>query len=323
MPYLCIYLLKRRLERQVERMDRRKVVPRMKRAYRNMYAPQPDIYRGPATPCFQPGGRYEDWIPNDFTFIKDRDGNWHSFGITHPRPDGFIDDFNCGPNGHEAEFQLFHAVYEGTLEELAGSGNMRDVEKVLYPAQRIPGEKLECWAPCVVEKDGLYYMFYSPSPMRLAVSEDLYNWEPKGIVFEGAWNMRDPYIFYEDGIYTMVYVADDLYCRTSKDLITWSEEMIFQKNVYPGSAQESPCLIKRGGLYYLLWCICDGKNGWYDNRTFVFVADSLRGFDGLAPAAMLPGHAPEIIAENGKDYIVSVFYPENGLNIAGIEWKEI
>lgn len=291
--------------------------------FRNIYTPAPDVYNGPETESFKNGEVYGEWIPNDFTFIKDKAGAWHAFGITHPRPPCFTDDYNCSGNGHEAEFQLFHATYKGELNELLKDGKMTDEAKVLYPDERTEGEPLECWAPCVTEKDGKYYMFYSPGSIRLAVSDDLYNWESKGIVFSGPWHMRDPYIFFENGVYTMVYVSDDLYYRTSADLLEWSEERLFQKNVYPGSAQESPCIVKHDGKYYLLWCICDGSNGWYDNRTFVFSADSLYGFDGKAPVAILKGHAPEMISENGRDYFISVFYPENGLNIRPVEWEKI
>ena len=70
-----------------------------------------------------------------------------------------------------------------------------------------------------------------------------------------------------------------------------------------------------------MWCIYDGQNGCYDNRTYIFAANSLNEFTGKAPIAMLKGHAPEIISENGQDYIVSVYYPQNGLNIAKIMWE--
>ena len=86
---------------------------------------------------------------------------------------------------------------------------------------------------------------------------------------------------------------------------------------------ESPCLIKRDGLYYLLWCIHDGQNGCYDNRTYVFASETLDGFDGRAPLAMLKGHAPELICEDGEWYIVSVHYPVNGLSIAPIRWEYV
>lgn len=304
-------------------MQKRASAPRQSTPYRLVYAPAPSVYRGPDTPSFKSGGHYDEWIVNDFTCIRGRDGCWHAFGITHPRPPCFIDEFHCDGDGHEAEFQLFHAVWPGTLAELMKQGRMEDREKILHPQQRLPGEPRECWAPCVVEKDGLYYLFYSPGSIRVAVSSDLYHWQAQGPLFDGPAMLRDPYIIAENGVYTMVYVNDHLYSRTSTDLLHWGPERLFQENPFPGSSQESPCLFRRDGHYYLLWCIHDATNGWYDNRTFVFSADSLEGFSHRAPICMLQGHATELISEDGEDYLLSVFYPQNGLSMARVSWTEI
>jgi len=303
-------------------MEKRIPYPKIASQYRCIYTPGADIYKGINTASFRNGQTYTDWIANDFTFIK-KDEAWHAFGITHPKPPGFLDDYNYTGDVHEAEYQLFHCIYNGTLGALYDSGVMIEQEKILYPQQRL-NELPDCWAPCAVERNGQYYLFYTPQSVRYAVSEDLYNWTPKGVLFEGvASHMRDPYVFFEDGIYTMVYIDNDLLYRTSEDLTNWSEAKIFQKNPFASSvAQESPCIWKRNGIYYLMWCIYDGQNGCYDNRSFVFASKNLYDFTGKTPLTMLPGHAPEIITDGGNYYIVSVFYPENGLNIARISWSD-
>lgn len=303
-------------------MQTRIKAPVIVSGYRNVYRPGADIYRGIDTPSFQNGEKYENWIANDFTMIKDADNCWHAYGITHPKPPAFSDDFHFSGEIHEAEYQLFHCTFRGTLEELYEGGHFTEQEKVLYPQER-PGQRPECWAPCIVERNRSYYLYHTPGTVQLARTEDLYHFtvHPEGL-FGGPAYLRDPYVFYEDGVYTMIYVTGHLYCRTSTDLIHWGKEQLFQANPFgPGSAQESPCLLKRHGIYYLMWCIHDGQNGCYDNRTYVFASESLDGFTGKAPVAMLKGHAPEIISENGQDYIISVFHPENGLNIAKIEWE--
>jgi len=302
-------------------MKKRIPYPKIASPYRRIYIPQPDIYKGIDTASFRHGQVYQDWIANDFTLIKDKNKTWHAFGITHPKPPGFVDDFNYSGDVHEAEYQLFHCVYDGTLDSLYNGGMMSEQEKILYPQQRI-NEQPDCWAPCAIEKDDLYYLFYTPQSVRYAVSKDLYNWNPQGTLFEGPAHLRDPYILFENGIYTMVYIEDDLLYRTSENLIDWSEPKIFQKNPFPSAAQESPCIWKRNGIYYLMWCVYNGQNGCYDNRSFVFASKSLYDFTGKTPITMLPGHAPEIIYENGNYYIISVFYPENGLNIARISWSD-
>lgn len=297
-------------------------VPVISSAYRNVYLPSADVYRGINTPSFQNGVKYDHWIVNDFTMIKDGGDCWHAYGITHPKPPTFTDDFHFVGDVHEAEYQLFHCTFNGTLEELCNGESFIEQEKVLYPQSR-PGERPECWAPCIVEKDELYYLFYTPETVHIAKTSDMYHFTPHpNGVFSGDSFLRDPYVFFEDGIYTMIYVTENLYCRTSIDLIHWGEEQLFQANPFgPNSSQESPCLFKRHGIYYLMWCIYDGQNGCYDNRTYIFAANSLNEFTGKAPIAMLKGHAPEIISENGQDYIVSVYYPQNGLNIAKIMWE--
>jgi len=297
-------------------------VPRIVGDYRRIYTPRADVYKGVDTPSFRSGQRYDEWITIDFTFFKGRDGRWHAIGITHPRPPGFRNAFDYTGDVHEAENQLFHCVYEGTLAELYASGCMTEWDKLLYPQER-PGEPEPCWAPCAVETDTGCHLLYAPTPMRLAVSEDYRLWTPQGGLFEGPGHMRDPFVVQENGRYVMIYVTDDLCYRTSPDLRHWDEERLFQSNPVPfASAQESPIVLKRDGLYYLLWCVYDGTNGCYDNRTFVFASPDLYGFQGLNPVATLPAHAPEIVSEDGVDYIVSVFYPENGLNIAKLAWGD-
>lgn len=305
-------------------LNERIPIPRIASEYRHVYIPQSDVYLGIETEHFKFGSRYDEWIVNDFTWIKDEPNNtWHAIGITHPKPPVFIDSFHISGDGniHEAENQLFHATFSGTLRELLESGVMTEEDKILYPQQR-PGERPECWAPCVLKKNKSYYLFYAPEFMRYATSKDLYVWESKGSLFQGSPMMRDPFVFFEDGVYTIVYVADHLYYRTSTDLLSWSEEEIFQPNPFPAGFQESPYVFKRNGIYYLLWCIYDGQNGCYDNRTYVFAADSLYEFADKAPLTMLPGHATEILEEDGEYYIASVFYPNNGLNLAKIAWND-
>ncbi|MHB1454084.1 MAG: glycoside hydrolase family protein [Saccharofermentanales bacterium] len=291
--------------------------------YVNVYQPTADTYKGPDSICFKNSTFYEKWVANDFSMVKGPDNRWHMIGITHPSPDGFINGFEFdGRTLHDAEWQLFHSV--GMHEELKDNlykESFIDQSKILYPQDR-PGEQNECWAPCVLRKDSKYHLFYSPKSMRLAVSPDLFHWDIMGTLFEGSPMMRDPFIYYEDSIYHMIYVEDHLYVRTSSDLQEWSEPRLFQKSPFIHAAQESPFLFKKDDVYYLIWCLHDGLNGCYDNRTFVYCNKSLDGFDGISPITMLKAHAPEIIQdEDGQYYIFSAYYPYNGVNIARLEWE--
>ena len=290
--------------------------------YVNVYIPKPGVYEGNKSVHFSPGEFYGDWVPNDFTVTRDAAGFVHIIGITHPRPPSFRDSFNFDETAHDAEHQLFHCVSPSpSIGGCLYEGSFREEEKLLWAPLR-PNEQPECWAPCLYKKgDGDYYLFYSPRDMRLARTADLYSYTFNPPLFRGGPMMRDPFVIEDGGEYHMIYLEDCLLARRSKDLVNWSAPETFQKNPFGGvSAQESPFVFVRDGAYYLTWCIHDGTNGCYDNRTFVFVSDSLYGFDGKAPIAMLPGHAPEFVNEGDDWYIVSVYYPKNGINIARLRF---
>jgi len=288
--------------------------------YRSVYTPAGDVYRGVDTDQYKNGEFYIEWLANDFTIIK-KDGTWHAYGITHPRPAGFTDTYNFKEDIHEAEFQLFHSSWTGSLGALYNGGTMAEHEKILYPQQR--GGINECHAPCIVERDGVHHLFWGPRFIRSAQTTDMFHFTVRdGFYFEGSSVMRDPYIFEEDGTYTMIVVeTDGIRASTSTDLLDWSAPRLFHKNPFADSSStESPCLIKRHGMYYLFWSIWDDQNGAYDERTYVFASSDLDGFNGLHPIAMVDGHAVEIVQEDGQDYIISVFYPQNGLNMARLDW---
>jgi len=292
--------------------------------YINIYSPEADIYNGPDTNSFKHGQKYDTWIPNDFTVTRQND-TWHIFGITHPKPPRFVDGFeSANYDVHEAEYQLFHCSASGaTFNDVMHKGSFKDNEKILYPAQR-PHERPEIWAPHIERSDTGYMMIYSPHIMRYAVSSDLHNWESGHVLFEcDTADARDPYLFHDDdGSKYLIYCQGNkiLYRKTS-DMISWSESKVLQTNPFKSGYSESPFMIKRDGVYYLMWCLYDGKNGVYDNRTFIFAADSIDGFEGLAPLTMLEAHAPEFVTDGDNTYILSVFHPNNGINAAMIRWK--
>lgn len=285
------------------------------------------MYEGPDSIFFRTGEKHESWIINDFTMVIGSDKRWHAYGITHPKPPGFIDPFHYEGNIHDAEYQLFHCSFDGTLADLYKKGTACSVEheKVLYPHTRLG--RPECWAPCMVRFGEEYRLFWSPEEIRYAVTTDMFHFQTNDtVLFSGVSYLRDPYIFEENGVYTMLYLADKLYARQSTDLLNWGEEISVMTAPFAGS-MESPCLVKRHGYYYLLWCLYDCRNGSYDERTFVYAADTMFGWDGTAPVAMLRGHAPEIVSASADtsddtgDYLVSVAYPGNGLYIAPLTWE--
>lgn len=294
-------------------------IPKICTDYLRAYIPRSDIYAGPNSETFTTGVLYENWVPNDHIIVKGNDNCWHAYGITHPSTINM-------KHIHEAEWQSFHAATkEGNFRDFFKEDSFEDKSKILYPQDR-PNEDKNQHSPAIVKKDGLYYMFYGPKSMRYAISKDMYNWEPKGTVFEDVGSSRDPHIFYEDGVYYMTYCVDDyIVSRTSKDLINWSDRTVIFRMRRSGSA-ESPVLLKYEDLYYLIWCIWDEKEkdpDPYDPRSYVYASKNIMDFNEAELVAQLYAHCPEIlIDEFGDYYISSAHKPYRGINIAKLEWVE-
>ena len=296
-------------------------IPRITSGYVNVYKPKKDIYLGENTQSFKKGESYEHWLPNDFTVAK-HGGEWHIIGITHPKPDGFADAFSYDAGTiHEAEWQLFHAVAQAeSLKDVLKEDIFADKPKLLYPAERNEGIN-EIWAPHICRFEGKHYMVYSPGSMRIAESEDLYAWKPKGALFSGTASMRDPNLLFDSGKIVMAYVDENrLEYRISSDMLNWSGQKTLYECRYRNAVFESPFLLKHEGIYYLFCCIYDGFNSAYDNRAFVFASESLDDFEGRAPLCVLDAHAPEIIEDRGKYFIASAYYPHNGISIAELSF---
>ena len=101
----------------------------------------------------------------------------------------------------------------------------------------------------------------------------------------------------------------------------WSDEIIMQTMPFATGSIESPFFMKKDDIYYLFWSIFDDTNGCYDNRTFVFASETIDGFNEKAPLTILKAHAPEIVCDgNGEYYLLSVFYPNNGISAVKLKW---
>ncbi|HBP37582.1 MAG TPA: hypothetical protein DD640_02355 [Clostridiales bacterium] len=290
--------------------------------YVHIYRPVGDIYPGPESRCFMTGKTYDIWVPNDFTVIRGPDDRWHLIGITHPAPPDYVppDDF-CAQTIHDAEWLLFHAASEpGNLRDALQPDSWKDKGKLLHPALR-PGEPREIYAPHIICANGLYYMIYGPDPMRIAVSGDLYCWRPAGELFRGHSSSRDPNVILYQDRFWMTYVSENkLLGRSSEDLYHWSEPVEVFHMDRPG-VPESPCIIQREDRFYLFWCIYDGRNGPYDNRTFVYYADTPCRFEPGNLLTQLEAHAPEVVCgEDGETYVFSVERPHRGVSVARLSW---
>lgn len=291
-------------------------IPTIVGEYVSIHAPSGDDYHGPCTQNLKDGAFYEEWVPNDHTFIKARDGSWHAFGITGPY-EGIV---------HEAEFQSFHI--RSPLPNLEGSVTQNawiEEPKVLGAHDR-PGEDPRFYAPCVVEKDDLYYMVYGPQDIRYAVSSDLYDWEPKGTLISCEVFENDPMIVkLGDWYYLyMLHHPAGISCRKSADLVNWSDKVVVYGHPFRKANCESPFMVVRDGLFYLFWTIWDWdrSHGSYDHRTHVLCSDDPERFVEHDLVAMLDAHAPEVLRdESGNWCISSAEWPHRGISLARLEWR--
>lgn len=224
------------------------LVPKQENKFVWVYKPAGDYFFGPDSENLKEGKWYDEWVPNDHTFIKANDGKWHIFGITHP----LVKTNPLSKGIHEGENASFHAVSAATnFKETLQNGHYADLPKILPPKER-PGEILANHAPYIIKKDGLFHMVYGHSPIRLAVSSNLIKWETKGNLFsesdEGTdldklfGDARDPNLLFHNGTYYLVYCSTkSVNMRSSEDLIHWSKpQTIFRTKTFD---PESPSLI--------------------------------------------------------------------------------
>ncbi|MGN0543625.1 MAG: hypothetical protein ACI4JG_09270 [Acutalibacteraceae bacterium] len=257
---------------------------------------------------------------NDHTLYYD--GKWHLIGITSKQGTP-----NC-------ERYFVHAEGE-------------TLQKPLKETCKVIDTGTLAWAPCVIEHNGLYYMFYGPSPTKLAVSFDSGDWFGHEIHINNAPPMachRDHFVLKLGENEWVMYVTgvkdrkSAVSCLVSNDLINWDFHgyalISGEKSTLNPSwgAFESPFVVKTDGMYYLFTTYTDCSKATYHN-TLVFCSESPYSFGcwnngegGAIPVAQISAHAPEIVKENGKWYITTCGWKKSSftkgkVKIAELKWK--
>lgn len=302
------------------------LVPKQANEFIRIYEPSADYYSGPSTNNLEENKWYGTWVPNDHAFVKGNDGKWHIFGITHP----LVETKPLATGIHEGENVSFHAISSAQkFKKTLKNNHYTDLPKVLSPKER-PLETVANHAPYIVKKDNLFHMIYGPSPIRLAVSYDLSNWELKGALFSEIDGARDPNILFHDGIYYVIYCSKrEVRLRKSSDLINWSDsKTIFSSNEFD---PESPSLIYFNNSFYLFVCSWDGIwdqkdiQGAYQFKTYVYNSNQPTdfGIGNQKEIGTLNAHAPEIFqGENEQWYISSVEWPFRGVSVDKLYWNK-
>ncbi|WP_394824518.1 family 43 glycosylhydrolase [Pendulispora albinea] len=255
---------------------------------------------------------------NDHTFIRGRDGTWHMFGIIgDAAPPGEFPD-----GGKELDFA--HATARDLMGPWTTQPHALHVDRSYYGEDHL-------WAPHVIESEGTYYMFYAAggngAAINLATSTDLFHWKriPSGPLFRGLV-ARDPFVIKIGTKWVMYYCElagwgghHIVAARTSSDLLHWSEPTtVFTDPNYDPfpSTTESPFLIQRDGVWYLL---IGPRRGYVGTDVFRSRDPFSFSIDGYA--GYLPSHAAELVEDRRTTWVSGAGSFEHGIYFAPLEWR--
>jgi beta-fructofuranosidase len=260
------------------------------------------------------------WYINDHCFIRDGNGIWHLFGITHQEPALPMDEDNFA-----------HA----TAKCLTKKGWKKEPFALSVDPNR--GEE-HLWAPHVIYDNGLYYMFYcagaknhSKYKIHLATSKDLYSWQRYAgnpVVVDG-YDARDPFILRQTDKWVMYFTATStpsggnhiVASRTSTDLLHWDDKTVVfvdpSKGTW-GGPTESPNVVRRGRFYYLFI-------GPRDDYRCTAVYRSTDPFQWTPEneVARINSHAAEVVRDvDGKWFVSHCGWGQGGVYLAPLEWND-
>ncbi|MDN5202237.1 hypothetical protein QQ008_12705 [Fulvivirgaceae bacterium BMA10] len=267
------------------------------------------------------------WFTNDHCFVTDHNGQLHWFGINNPYP----------PEGKE--LYRYHP-YLGHLVSDAAEKNWKRLPFALDESKGteylgapfvIWHEESERWV-MVVET-----LLEGTRRLEVCWSQDLLDWERtnKAILPDKLWiSSRDPHIMKgEDGKYWIHIVSTGnegikqsqvLRIRT-KDFESFEDpETILGINDNNfATLIESPGLLERNGLWYLLFTYAHRRY----TETIVVVSDDPNHFDyEKNTLTTLFGHAAKIFSYKGKSYISSCgpedrhYFSHQSVSIAELGW---
>lgn len=255
--------------------------------------------------------------PVDFAVWQAADGTWQLWScIRHTK---------CG-----GKTRVFHRWEGASLDQ-------RDWKPMGIAMQADPaiGEVAGgLQAPFVVRADGRFHLFYGDwEHIRRATSDDgkAFTRDPAGPLFDdgaGA-NTRDPMVLFADGrwhCFTCAHAGDAgaVSSRVSTDLVTWTDPQVVARGGAAGngpSSAECPFVVCRKGFYYLFRTQKYGR----DARTTVYRSRDPRDFgvdDDRCRIGTLPVAAPEIVAHEGRDYIVFLLPSLGGIQAARLAWED-
>jgi len=305
-----------------------------------MVIPRIPIIKGTWSHIFNPCQTYfierttkfnrNHWYTNDHCFVKSSDNLWHSYGIIGYKVLGFAFSWIIEKN-------LFHITSDSLI------GNKWVEHDYALSADPLKGE-LHAWAPHVIIKNEIYYMFYAAGNLRpfstftgphgriqLSTSENGFDWSLSewNPIFSGPGDARDPMIFEHDNMYFAYYTSSynekDMHScvsvRKSSDLLHWSGPKI--AFIYPGRTSmwagntESPFVVQYEDIFYLFVCHAIDKY----NLTSVYWSNDPKFFPNQNKVCDLNAHASEIIFDEKEGWFISnTGWDKQGLYLTSLKW---
>ena len=232
----------------------------------------------------------------DHSFVE-KDGCMHVF-------------YNRGFIGFEWDTRYVDTIGHAVSRDLVNW----EIKPPCLTAKRGGPDDYQVWSPGVVERNGVYYMYYTgvnihvAQTICLATSRDLNHWEKyenNPVVLPGTWgewhadhwsDCRDSMVFVDDdGTAYMYYCTSRkraeggmepaLGIASSRDMFHWQDEGAYTFDICDISL-ESPYVMKRNGRYYLFYTNC----GY--GTAYAVSDDPLQGWQSLGMLIEKTGEAP-------------------------------
>ncbi|WP_111707836.1 family 43 glycosylhydrolase [Lutibacter citreus] len=200
-------------------------------------------------------------------------------------------------------------------------------ENEILPTDTYIGDKPNCWAGDIIERDGKYYWYFSnknkdtgvmvadspKGPFVDALGKPLL---PEGII--GKLHPYDPEIYEENGVYTIFFGAGYYFAATlNNNMISLAEKpksiIVLDENGKDMWTADKPCIFKRNDIYYLIW-----------EKKYA-MSKNLRGPYTFKGASLKEGHC-NVFEWEGQYYAllenkdISLFY--RGISIKPLYFNE-
>lgn len=223
------------------------------------------------------------------------------------------------------------------------------IEKPVLQCPESGCDQFQVWAPHILKRKGLYYMFYvgvNPNVCQsicLATSKDLYNWKrdkKNPVIISGSWadgiydqnkwsDCRDPMVLKDGRNYYCYFTAMGMNPEThqqeqcigissSRNLLNWKDEGFIRLEQSLNIPPESPFVVKRNGTYYLVYT--NYKHG----IVYLTSNDPVKGWQEMPEDKMsiLSGVSATELLKVGSQWQISLIsHLKNGLHF--LEFRQL